>query len=50
MCCFPMHGRGFAIFVARVEVSAILDEVRDLQRDASLTPAQIVDLLERWMR
>lgn len=46
---FPYARARLRDFVARSEVSAILDEVRDLQRDASLTPAQIVDLLERWM-
>ncbi len=46
---FPYARSRLRDFVAQNEVSAVLDEVRGLQQDASLTTSQIVDLLDQWM-
>lgn len=46
---FPYARARLRDFVARSKVNAVLDEVRDLQQNASLTATQIVDLLEQWM-
>lgn len=48
---FPYARARLRNFVARREREAgpILDEVRALQQDASLTATQIVDLFEQWM-